>query len=222
MRHTLQHAVRWLCLGLFTAWLTGCATTTPQRDYSAYRAANPRSILVLPPLNDSPEVQATVSVLSHATLPLAEAGYYVIPVTLMTETFRQNGMEMPADIHDIAPKKLHEIFAADTALYIKVTRYGVSYKVIASEAVVTAQARLVDLRTGAELWQGRASASSEEGKSNSGGLAGMLIAALVNQVINSVTDASHPGAGGATRRLLSAGHPNGLLYGPRSPLYGKN
>ena len=102
------------------------------------------------------------------------------------------------------------------------TRYGVSYKVIASEAVVTAQARLVDLRTGAELWQGRASASSEEGKSNSGGLAGMLIAALVNQVINSVTDASHPVAGVATRRLLSAGHPNGLLYGPRSPLYGKN
>lgn len=220
VRQPLQHALRWVFIGLFAAWLTGCATTQP-RDYSAYRAANPKSILVLPPLNDSPEVQATASVLSHATLPLAEAGYYVIPVTLMTETFRQNGMEMPADIHDIAPQKLQEIFGADTALYIKVTDYGVSYKIIASEAVVTAHARLVNLRTGEELWQGQARASSEEGKSNSGGLAGMLISALVNQVVNSVTDASHPVAGVATRRLLSVGHANGLLYGPRSPMYGK-
>ena len=79
----------------------------------------------------------------------------------------------------------------------------------------------MNLRTGEELWQGQARASSEEGKSNSGGLAGMLISALVNQVVNSVTDASHPVAGVATRRLLSVGHANGLLYGPRSPMYGK-
>lgn len=221
LRQSLQHPLRWICLGLLTAWLTGCATTQP-RDYSAYRAANPQSILVLPPLNDSPEVQATASVLAHATMPLAEVGYYVIPVTLMTETFRQNGVEMPADIHDISPKKLEEIFGADTALYIKVTDYGVSYKVIKSEAIVTAYARLVDLRTGTELWQGQASASNGEGNNSSGGLAGMLISALVNQVVNSVTDASHPVAGVATGRLLSAGHPNGLLYGPRSPFYSKN
>ena len=36
------------------------------------------------------------------------------------------------------------------------------------------------------------------------------------------TDAAHPMAGVATNRLLAAGTPNGLLYGPRSPLYGKN
>lgn len=218
----LPNPLRWLCVGLLAAWLTGCATAPAGHDYTAYLAASPKSILVLPPLNDSPEVQATASVLAHTTLPLAEAGYYVVPVTLMSETFRQNGLEMPSDIHEVAPEKLHEIFAADTALYIKVSDYGVRYKVLSSEAVVTAQAKLVDLRTGTELWQGQARASSEEGKSNSGGLAGMLITALVNQVVNSLTDASHPVANIATRRLLSAGQPNGLLYGPRSPMYGKN
>ena len=217
-RATLQNALRWIGAGLVAAWLTGCATA-PAHDYSAYRAANPKSILVLPPLNQSPEVQATASVLSHATLPLAESGYYVVPVTLMSETFRQNGLELAADIHDVAPEKLQEIFGADTALYINVTDYGVRYRVIASEALVTAQARLVDLRTGTELWRGQARASSEEGKNNSGGLAGMLISALVNQIANSLTDASHPVAGLAARRMLTAGQPNGLLYGPRSPLY---
>lgn len=217
----LLRTLRWASIGLLAAWLTGCATAPASKDYSAYRAANPKSILVLPPLNDSPDVQATASVLSHTTRPLAEAGYYVIPVTLMSETFRQNGLEVASDIHAVAPQKLKEIFGADTALYIKVVDYGVSYKILSSEAVVTAQARLIDLRSGTELWQGQARASSEEGKSNSGGLAAMLITALVNQVLNSVTDASHPVAGIATQRLLAAGHSQGLLYGPRSPLYGE-
>jgi hypothetical protein len=36
-----------------------------------------------------------------------------------------------------------------------------------------------------------------------------------------VTDASHPVAGIASQRLLTA-RPDGMLYGPRSPQYGKD
>lgn len=205
-----------------SAWLAGCAT--PQaKDYSALRAAKPASILVLPPVNEAPEVQASASVLSQATLPLAEAGYYVMPVTLMSETFRQNGLEIANDIQAVAPAKLKEIFGSDAALYIRILRYGTSYQVIQSATVVSVEARLVDLRTGDQLWDGRATASNQEGGNNSGGgLVGMLVTALVNQIINSATDAAHPVAGLATNRMLAAGSPNGLLYGPRSPLYGKN
>ena len=218
----MQIALRWCGLLAIFAWLAGCAA--PQKaDYSEFRAAKPASILVLPPVNEAPEVQATASVLSHATQPLAEAGYYVMPVTLVSETFRQNGMEIAADIHEIPGAKLKEIFGADSALYIKITRYGTSYMVINSATVVSAQAQLVDLRSGSVLWSGSASASSEENNNNSGGgLAGMLITALVKQIVNSVADASHDVAAITTNRLLSAGGPNGLLYGPRSPMYGKN
>jgi hypothetical protein len=63
--------------------------------------------------------------------------------------------------------------------------------------------------------------SSDEGGNNSGGgLIGMLITAAVKQIIAASTDAGHPIAGIASNRLLSAGHPAGLLYGPRSPKYG--
>ena len=61
-------------------------------DYTAYKQSRPRSILVLPPLNESPEVAASHSMLSQVTMPLAEAGYYVLPVALVDETFKQNGM----------------------------------------------------------------------------------------------------------------------------------
>jgi hypothetical protein len=86
--------------------------------------------------------------------------------------------------------------------------------------VVSAEARLVDLKTGAVLWTGSASASSNEGGNNGGGgLIGALVAAAVKQIINSTTDASHPIAGAASARLLSAGTVNGILYGPRSSSY---
>ncbi len=199
---------------------TGCATQKPY-DYTAFRESRPRSILVLPPLNNSPDINATYSVLAQTSYPLAESGYYVLPVTLVNETFRQNGLTTAGDIHAVAPARLREIFGADAALYITVEKYGVTYMLFDSAAIVTASARLIDLKSGALLWEGTATASNNEGGNNSGGLAGMLITAVIKQIANSVTDASHNVAGIASQRLLSA-QPNGMLHGPRSPSYGKD
>lgn len=206
---------------LALALLGGCAAPKTV-DYSAFKQARPKSILVLAPINESPEVQASYSLVSQVTYPLAEAGYYVLPIALVDETFRQNGLTTPTDIQAVAPGKLHDIFGADAALYITVTEYGTKYMLISSDTAVTVSAKLVDLRTGVTLWTGSARASSEEGNNNSGGLVGMLITAAVKQVINSSTDAAHPIAGVASTRLLSAGQNAGILYGPRSPKYGSD
>lgn len=204
--------------------VAGCASTTTQPyDYTAYRQHLPRSILVLPPVNNSPDVSATYSVLSHLTYPLAESGYYVFPVALVDETFKQNGLTVAADIHAVPLTKLRDIFGADAALYVTITEYGAVYTVLNSAAVVTATAKLVDLKTGTLLWQGAASASSAENQGSSNhGLAGMLISALIHQIANNVTDASHQVAGVTSRRLLFARQPDGMLHGPRSPAFGKD
>lgn len=203
------------------ALLGGCATPKTV-DYAAFKQARPRSILVLPPVNESPDIKASYSLMSQVTFPLAEAGYYVVPVALAAETFRQNGLDNPNDIAEVPADKLRTIFGADAAMYVKVTQYGTTYMVISSNTVVTATARLVDLKTGTTLWTGTATASSEEGNNNGGGLIGMLVTAAVKQIINSSTDAGHPIAGITSARLLSAGQPAGLLYGPRSPKYGSD
>src|SRR5690606_32256854 len=147
--------------------------------------------------------------------PLAEAGYYVLPVTLVAETFKQNGLNSPAEIHAVAPAKLKEIFGADAGLYVTINKYGSSYMVFNSAAVVSADAKLVDLRTGSILWTGSATATNDNNSGNQGGLAGLLVAAIVKQIMNNVTDASHVVAGMASNQLLTAGRPNGILYGPR-------
>lgn len=209
-------------LGALTL-LGGCATRGPSFDYTAFREARPASILVLPPLNHSPEVGASNSLLSFATLPLAESGYYVLPVTLVNETFKENGLQNPPEIHEVSVQKLREIFGADAALYIDIKQYGTVYAVVMSETRVTAEGKLVDLRNGRVLWTGRATASSNEGNNNSGGgIAGLLIKALVSQIADSMTNRGHQIAGITSQRLLSAGQPNGILYGPRSPKYQKD
>lgn len=217
----LRTARRW-CLAMLAVLLaTGCATRQPY-DYTAFKQSRPASILVLPPLNSSPDVAATYSMLSQVTLPLAESGYYVFPVSLVDETFHQNGLNNPAEMHSVSPGKLREIFGADSALYIEIKQYGTVYSVISSESRVTASARLVDLRTDQVIWQGEATASSAEGRSSSGGLVSMLVQAVVNQVVENAVNRSHQIAGVTSYRLLAAGTPNGILYGPRSPQYEKD
>lgn len=202
--------------------LAGCATKAPPYDYSAFQRAKPASLLLLPPVNDSPEVKATPGTWAHATRPLAEAGYYVLPVTLVDETFRQNGMTGSNEIQEIPYQKLREVFGADAAVYMRIKKYGTTYAVISSDTRVEVEGRIVDLRTGALLWQGKAYASSaEQQQQSSGGLVGLLVTALVNQIVGTASDAAFNFAGLANQRMLGAPRYNGVLPGPRSVLYGQ-
>lgn len=218
MKANCTQALRLAALLAAALLLSGCATRKPY-DYSAFKEARPTSILVLPPLNSSPDVNATYSMMSQTTAPLAESGYYVFPVTMVDESFKQNGLTSPTDIHAVSTTKLREIFGADAALYINVKQYGTSYAIISSETRVTAEAKLVDLRSEKIIWSGAATASSAEGDSNSGGLIGMLVKAAIKQIIETVSSQGHVIAGRTSARLLSAGAPNGILYGPRSSKY---
>jgi hypothetical protein len=218
----MKSLCRILLLGVLALLVTGCATPKPY-DYTAFRQSHPRSVLILPPVNNSPEVKATYSVYAQMSVPLAEAGYYVFPVALVDETFRQNGLANPAEIHGVSPAKLREIFGADTALYTTVTEYGSRYTVLDSRVTVTVRAELIDLKTGKPIWAGAATASDAENRNSGGnGLLGVLIEAAVRQVVNSISDPSYAIAGKASARLLSAGRNGAVLYGPYSPQYGQD
>lgn len=205
---------------VLTLLLTGCAKKASY-DYTAFKESKPRSILVLPPVNHSPDVNASHSMLSTVTAPLAEDGFYVFPVAVVEETFKQNGITDAEDIRSVSAAKLREIFGADAALYIDITSYGSSYMVVSSETRVTANAKLVDLRNGKVLWTGNATASDSENDNNNGGIIGMLVQAAVKQISSTISDKGHDIAGLTSYRLLSASQTDGLLYGPRSPNYGK-
>ena len=215
-------SIRIRCVGLAVVALAavllgGCATVhiPPADPWPALREARPASVLVMPPVNNTPDVEAPASVMAQAMVPLSEAGYYVMPVALVNETLRLNGVQTPQDAQQISVQRLREVFGADAALYMEVRKFGSVYRVITSESVVTVDARLVDLRDGRTLWTGSASASSAEQRGNpQGGLIGVLLQAVIEQVASNFSDRNHQVAGIAVRRLLGGSEACGLLSGP--------
>lgn len=209
----MRHARSWLAATLAT--LSGCASKP--HDYRAFLAHMPRSILVLPPINDSMEVQASNAFLATITRPLAERGYYVFPVAVVDAYLRQNGRPTPTDMHAVELSKLREVFGADAALYIRIKDWGTSYQVLNSTSRVVTECRLVDLRTDTVLWAGSGVAVDSSG-SGGGGLVGALASALVNQIATSVHDPCPDLACRANRELFGNGH-HGLLLGWRHPRF---
>ncbi|MDF7666516.1 DUF799 domain-containing protein [Orbaceae bacterium ESL0727] len=201
--------------------ISACGSQQGNQDYTAFKNSKPKSILILPPVNKSVDVNAINSIYAQVTMPLAESGYYTLPVTLVNETLKQNGITTSEDAKEISLSKLNDIFNADAILYLTIEKYSTDYIVISSDTTVDISGVLVDGHTGKELWKGYASASSREDSNNNGGgsLIGMLVAAAARQVVTTATDGEYAYAGTASVRLLSAGGNNGILYGPRSPRY---
>jgi hypothetical protein len=207
--------VGFLVVALWGATSMGCATQQPY-DYSAYRAHLPRSILVLPPRNESVEVDATYSYLSTITLPLAEAGYYVFPVAVIDQLLKDNGLPTPDEMHMASLAKIGEIIGADAVLYLTIEEWGQKYQVLSSTTVVNARARLVDVASATTLWEGQAKAV--EGSGGGGDVVAMLIIAAVEQIIESTSDRAHEVARQANAAMIF--NPDqGLLYGPRNPKF---
>jgi hypothetical protein len=201
-------------IALLVLLIAGCAS--PPYDYTNYRAHPPRSILVLPPLNETTAVQGTYSYLSTITLPLAEKGFYVFPVAVVDHFFKENGMPTAGEMHQAPLQKIRQIFGADAVLYITLKEYGSKYQVLNSATRVVARGKLVDAATETVLWEGTVAA--EEHSGSSGNILGDLIAAAVVQVINQAGDHAHDVARKANAQFAIKDH--GLLYGPYHPKYG--
>jgi len=210
MRTRFFHFV--ILIGLLA--LTGCVTSKPY-DYTNLRAHPPRSIVVLPPLNQSTDIKGTYGYLSTVTRPLAEMGYYVFPVAEVDQLMKENGLPTAGEMRQAPLDKIGSIIGADAVLYITLKQYGSKYVVISSVTTVAADAKLVDVKTGLTLWEGTAIAQQSSGD-NGGSIIGALITAAVTQIVNSATDPAHNVASLANVQLFTL-KDRGLLYGPYFP-----
>jgi hypothetical protein len=202
---------------LLLVFASGCAG--PKMDYTNFRAHRPRSILVLPPINETTSVEAAYSYLSTVTMPLAEMGYYVFPVAVVDQFLKENGMPTPGEMHQVPLNKTFEILGADAVLYVTLTQYGTKYQIINSQTSVAVKGKFVDTRTGVTIWEGVGSAQTNSG--GSGNLIADAIAAVITQAVNSSTDAAHEVCRPANISLLATKH-RGILYGPYHPQYMKD
>ncbi len=197
---------------IFVLLLSGCVTPAPPYDYSALKNSQPRSILVIPPVNNSVEVNSPYIFLSTITKPLAEKGYYVFPVVVIDHFLKENGLPTPAEMNDIPLDKIEEHIGADAVLYVSIENWGQKFEVLSSTTIVHSTLRLVDVKTGQLLWNAKVQASRASDDGNQGPL-GALIMAIVTQVVESTADRT-PQLSSFANRLAINNQANGLLPGP--------
>lgn len=201
-----------LSLTFFILITSGCATKTPY-DYTAFERSKPRSIVIIPPNNNSIEVNAPYIYLSTITRPLAEKGYYVFPVFVIDQFLKENGLPTPAEMNEIPLDKIGEHIGADAVLYITIEDWGQKYQVVQSVTKVHATLRLVDVKTGDLLWDSTAIAAESSGDGG-GGLAGMLVMAVVDQVLDSTIADPTPRLASQANNSAIDDDVRGMLDGP--------
>lgn len=199
-----------LSFGALVFILVGCATP---KNYDKFRSAKPRSILVLPPKNQSTDIRGTYSFLSTVSMPIAEKGFYIFPVVVVDQMMKENGLPSANEMHEVSLKKIKEILNPDAVLYLNLEQYGSKFVVVQSQTSVVASGKLVSASTGEVLWEGRVVKSVSSSDSSGGGLAGLLISAVVSQAVNSSVDHAHEVSIIASHELFAT-EGQGLLNGP--------
>jgi hypothetical protein len=202
-----------LLLPLLIVFIAGCVTTPPF-DYSSFRNHRPRSILVLPPLNQTTDVNAPYTYLSTITRPLTECGYYVFPVAVVDAYMKENGLPSPEEMHGVALDKIRNIIGADAVLYVTIEEWGQKYIVVQSITTIKAKARLIDTASGEVIWQGTQAVS--QGSGGGGDPIAMLITAAVTQIINTMVDYTHDLSRVANYTMIYDAN-QGFLAGPYLP-----
>ncbi len=205
-----------VCIALL---MTGCATKPDYKDYSKFRAADPTSILVVPVVNRSVDVDAPDYFLSTISMPVAERGYYVFPVNLVKRVLEDDGLADSNLVHDSDPTRLAELFGADCILYVTIERWDARYVVLSTTVTVEFTYVLKSGATGETLWTTPYRMVYQPQGNSSGNPLADLVADIVVAAITKAMPNYIPLTQQANRAAVTLPH-IGLPAGPYGKDYG--
>lgn len=203
--------------------LAGCVgVPAEKKDYTKFRSENLRSILVVPVVNNTVNVDAPDYFLSTVSIPIAERGYYIFPINLVKRVMEEEGLSDASMVHAADPTRLGELYGADSILYITIKNWETIYAVLVATTTVSFEYVLKSGKTGDVLWRESSTINyTPQSQSSGGGLAGLLIVMAVTAAIQKAAPNYIPLARQANRTAVyTAG--SGLPAGPYSELYEKD
>jgi hypothetical protein len=192
--------------------LTGCATQQAKTDLSAFNAAKPRSILVVPAANKSLDVDAPNYLLTTLTVPLAEKGYYVFPVHTTKTVLEQEGFFDGDQVQKQPPEMLARLFGADAVLFVTINRWDAQYAVLSTVVTVDFDYRLV-YKDGTEIWKANKKMQYSPQQQNTGNPVANLLAAALTAAFERAKPNYLPLAQMANVQVLTA-EPTAIPNGP--------
>jgi hypothetical protein len=109
---------------------TSCTTTSELKKSTAYKGIyneKPLTILLMPPINKSTNVEAKEYFHSTLLIPLANQGYYVIPPFLSMLILKKESAYDAELFIDNPLTKFGEVFGADVVLFTTIHKWNKSY-----------------------------------------------------------------------------------------------
>jgi hypothetical protein len=199
----------------------GCATAPSRKDYAQFRRADPKTILVVPAMNRSVEVNAPDYFLSTIVRPLAERGYYVFPVNVVKRVLEDDGLADANLVHNADPTRLGELFGADTILYVSIERWDAKYLVLTTQVTVEFTYAIKSGQTGEELWRTTERMVYQPQASSGGNPIAALIVLAVEAAVTKAAPNYIPLTQQANWTAVTRPY-QGLPAGPHSKAYRKD
>lgn len=200
--------------------LLGCVSAPPKYNYSLLRSEAPRSVLVVPATNKSVDVNGPDFFLVTISQPLAERGYYVFPVNMVRSVLADDGLNDADLVHSADPRRLGEMFGADSVLYVSINRWDAKYVVISTTVTVELDYSLRSTRSGQELWKNHQILVYTPQASGAGGLVGLVADAITAAIAKAAPNYVPLAQQANALAIYSKGL--GLPAGPHDSLYGKD
>ena len=205
--------IRVAVAGLAVLTLAACAQQEQKPPPAAPGVGKERlrSVLVVPVVNRSAEVNAPDGLLVTLPVPVAERGYYIFPAHMVRRTMEDDGLGDADLVHRADPVKLAGIFGADAVLFAVIEEWNSQYVVLATTTTVAIRYTLKSGKTGETLWTSVQRRQFTAGPQGEG--VGGLIAGAVAAAIERASPTYMPLARQASRQALTVGR-DGVPYGP--------
>jgi len=176
---------------LALVYFTGCGPkmVTKGEEFPGMYNEKPRSLMIMPPMNESTAADAKDYYATTIEMPLAFHGFYVFPYEITADVLKQQGIYDTELLYNMPLTKFYEYFGADAVLFTKIKKWDTSYMILASNLTVSVDAEIKSTRSSEVLWQYNGTVVVDlSGGNSGGGLAGLIAKAVVTAVSTAAAD----------------------------------
>ncbi|MBM4176837.1 MAG: hypothetical protein FJ213_11810 [Ignavibacteria bacterium] len=165
--------------------LFGCNTYITKEEFSPeLYSERPITILVLPPINNTTASDAKEYYSTTVSEPLANSGYYVLPIEVVNDILQQEGLFDTETLESIPLQKFFEYFGADAVLSVTLEKWDIQFLLTSGSVTVKVSCQLQSTHTGKILWyyDDEISVSTTGETGGAKGWAGLLVQVLTTAV----------------------------------------
>ena len=179
-------------LSFYILMLFSCSTNVIINKNEAFPKMyeeKPLSILVLPPLNSSTAVESKEYYLTTIAEPLSLSGFYVMPIEIVNQIMKDEGINDSSEFLNLNPKIFNEHFGSDAILFTEIVKWDTSYAVISGSVTVQIMFLLKSSYTGEVLWSYNEQVTVDTtGDNDVGGSMGLILALVETAIKTAVQD----------------------------------